>query len=93
MDSVREGVGFSRPQYWSELPFPPPEDLPDPGIEPQSPALSGEFFTTEPPAKHYSRKGLLLALFQQGRLELIGSHPGLSFVTSLNLPRYPRDLL
>ena len=30
-------VGFSRPEYWSELPFPPPEDLPTPGIEPGSP--------------------------------------------------------
>ena len=30
---------FSRQEYWSELPFAPPEDLPDPGIEPKSPAL------------------------------------------------------
>jgi len=39
-----------RQEYWSELPFPPPGDLPDPGIEPMCPALSGRFFTTEPPA-------------------------------------------
>ena len=32
-------------------PFPPPENLPDPGIEPMSPALAGGFFTTEPPGK------------------------------------------
>ena len=32
-------VGFSRQEYWSELPFPPPEDLPNPGIKPVSPAL------------------------------------------------------
>ena len=32
-------MGFSRPEYWSGVPFPSPEDLPDPGIEPQSPAL------------------------------------------------------
>ena len=31
--------GFSRQEYWSGLPFPPPEDLPDPGIEPESSAL------------------------------------------------------
>ena len=31
--------------------FPPPGDLPGPGIEPQSPVLAGEFFTTEPPGK------------------------------------------
>ena len=42
-------MGFSRQEYWSGLPFPPPRDLPDPGIEPaslRSPALSGRFFTT-----------------------------------------------
>jgi len=32
-------VGLSRQEYWSGLPFPSPEDLPDPGIEPGSPAL------------------------------------------------------
>ena len=32
-------MGFSRQEYWSELPCPPPEDLPDPGIKPASPAL------------------------------------------------------
>ena len=31
-------TGFSRQEYWSALPFPSPEDLPDPGIEPRSPA-------------------------------------------------------
>jgi len=33
------------------LPFPAPEDLPDPEIEPASPALAGVFFTVEPPGK------------------------------------------
>ena len=32
-------MGFSGQEYWSVLPFPSPEDLPDPGIEPRSPAL------------------------------------------------------
>ena len=32
-------MGFSRQEYWSELPFPSSGDLPDPGIEPASPAL------------------------------------------------------
>ena len=41
-------IGFSRQEYWSGLPFPSP-DLPNPGIEPRSPALAGGFFTTEPP--------------------------------------------
>jgi len=47
-------MGFSRKEYWSELPCPPPTDLPDPGIEPRSlmsPALAGGFFTTSPPGK------------------------------------------
>jgi len=34
-------MGFSRQEYWSGLPYPPPGDLPDPGIEPRSPALQG----------------------------------------------------
>ena len=46
-------MGFLRQEYQSGLPFPSPGDLPDPGIEPESP---GEFFTTEPPGK------LILAL-------------------------------
>ena len=41
-------MGFSRQEYWSGLPFPSPGDLPDPGIKPESAALAGGFFTTEP---------------------------------------------
>ena len=44
-------MGFLRQEYWSGLPFPSPGYLPDPGMEPESPALAGEFFTTEPPGK------------------------------------------
>ena len=40
-------MGLSRQEYWSELPFPSPGNLPYPGIEPASPALAGGFFTTE----------------------------------------------
>ena len=43
-------MGCPRQEYWSGLPFPPPGDLPDPGIEPvspASPALTGGFFTTD----------------------------------------------
>ena len=43
---------FSRQEYWCGLPFPPPGDLPIPGIKPASPAfpaLAGGLFTTEPP--------------------------------------------
>ena len=44
-------VGFPRQEYWTGLPFSPPGDLLDPGIESESPALAGECFTTEPPEK------------------------------------------
>ena len=40
-------VGFSRQEYWSELPFPSPEDLPDPGIELGSPALQADSLPVE----------------------------------------------
>ena len=45
-------MGFSRQDYWSGLPFPSPGDLPDPGIEPSSPALQADALTSEPPGKH-----------------------------------------
>ena len=38
---------FSRQEYWSGLPFPSPGDLPDPGIEPGSPALQADSLPTE----------------------------------------------
>ena len=44
-------MGFSRQKYWSGLPFPSPGDLPDPGIEPGSPALEADALTSEPPGK------------------------------------------
>ena len=47
-------TGFLQQESWSGLPFPPPGDLPDPGIKPSSPvspALPGRFFTPEPPGK------------------------------------------
>ena len=40
---------FFQQEYWNGLPFPPPGDLPDPGIKLESSALAGRFFTTEPP--------------------------------------------
>ena len=40
---------FPRKEYWSGLPFPSPEDLPNPEMEPMSHALAGGFFTTEQP--------------------------------------------
>ena len=44
-------IVFPSQEYWSGLPFPSPEDLPDPGMNPTLSALPGRFFTTEPPEK------------------------------------------
>ena len=44
--TLRDPVCCGPPGYWSRLPFPPPGDFPDPGIEPASPALAGGLFTT-----------------------------------------------
>ena len=44
-------MGFSRQEYWSGLPFHSPGDLPDPGIQPGSPALQADALTSEPPGK------------------------------------------
>ena len=42
-------MGFSRQEYWSGVPFPSPGYLPDPGIEPRSPAFQADALTSEPP--------------------------------------------
>ena len=44
-------MGFSRQESWSGLPFPSPGDLPNPGIEPGSPALQADALSSEPPGK------------------------------------------
>ena len=50
-------TGFPRQEYWSGLSFPPPPGhLPEPRIEPASPALAGGFFATEPPGKQWCGK-------------------------------------
>ena len=41
-------MGFSRQEYWGGLPFPSPGGLPDPGIEPRSPALQADSLSSEP---------------------------------------------
>ena len=49
-------MGFPQQEYWSELPWPSLGDLPDPRIEPGSPALEDRSFTTEPPVKHQNQR-------------------------------------
>ena len=50
-------MGFSRPEYWSGLPFPSPEDLPNPGIKPGSPTLQADALPSEPPGKLFPASG------------------------------------
>ena len=55
-------IEFPRQDYWSGLLFPPPKDLPNPGIKPTSLPLAGGFFTTAPVGKpiQVTRSTLLL---------------------------------
>ena len=46
---------FSRQEYWTGQPFPPPGDLPDPGIKPGSPVLHTDYLPSEPPGKPYGK--------------------------------------
>ena len=55
-------MGFSRQEYWSGLPFPSPGNLPNPGIEPGSPALQTEALPCEPPGKPGVLKTCVLSL-------------------------------
>ena len=48
-----QSMGFSRQEYWDELPCPPPGDVPNSGIEPASPALQADPLAIEPPGKRY----------------------------------------
>ena len=91
-------MGFSRQEYWSGLPCPPPGDLPDPGIEltsPVSPALAGQFFTTVPPGKlvvMYNCDVIVStgAVYTVGQLDTTQSSPlwraGLRVKALLSLP-------
>ena len=64
-------MGFSRQEYWSGLPFPSPGDLPNPGIEPGSPALRADALPSEPPGKTLRSKNnnqILKDFKRKGRL-------------------------
>ena len=50
---------FSREEYWSGLSFPSPGDLPNPGIEPRSPALQADALSSELSRKHFFSGSLL----------------------------------
>ena len=50
-------MGFSRREYSSGLPFPSPGDLPNPGVEPGSPALQADALPSEPPGQSHWNEG------------------------------------
>ena len=56
---------FSWPEYWSGYPFPSPEDLSNPGIEPRSPTLQVESLPAEPPGKPKNTRLGSLSLLQR----------------------------
>jgi len=66
---------FSRQEYWSGQPFPPPGNLSNPGIEPRSPALQPDSLPSEPPGKP-SPKEKGEGIFQRGHLsvDMSGCH-------------------
>ena len=53
-------MGFSGQEYWSGLPFPSPGDLPNPGIEPGSPALQADSLPSESQGSHHGSNFPLL---------------------------------
>ena len=55
-------MGFTRQESWSELPFPSPKDLPDPGIEPASPTLQADPLLSESPGRFTALKVTLKSL-------------------------------
>ena len=54
---------FPKLEYWNGLPFPSPEDLPDPGIKPRSPALQADSLPTEPPGKPPMKRYIRFILY------------------------------
>ena len=70
-------VGFSRQEYWSGLPCPPPGDLPNPGIEPtslMSPSLAGGFFTASTTWEALIAIPKLLLVVGRGETNFIGEN-------------------
>ena len=76
---------LSRQEYWSGLPFPPPGDLPNPGIKPMSPALQVRSLLSEPPVRPSSRqlhlptsgeKNLCASAGDTGSMPGLGRSPG-----------------
>ena len=80
-----QSMKFSRPEYWSGKPFPSPGDLPNPGIEPRSPALQVDSLPAEPQGKPKNTRVGCHALLQR-IFPTQGSNPGLPHCKKTPLP-------
>ena len=70
--TCQDHLEFSRQEYWSELPFPSPGDLPNTGIEPRSPTLQADALPSEPSGKPYTVTRL------RNKEEQVGNEGGVS---------------
>ena len=61
--------GKNTGEYWSGVPFPSPEDLPNPGSKPGSPPLQADSLLSEPPGKSYDPAILLLGIYPESKSE------------------------
>ena len=86
-------TGLPRQEHWSGLPFPPPGDLPDLGIEPASPALAGGFFITEPPGNPYVTLGLMKAsLFPPKKYPLLSIQREIGPLVQIKLELWEQEI-
>ena len=81
-------MGFPKQEYWSGFPFPPPGDLPNPGIKPRSHALQVDSLLSEPPGKPKNAGVGSLSLLQ-GIFPNPGIKPG---STALQVDSLPAEL-
>ena len=75
-DQTLLSMEFSRQEYWSGLPFPSPEDLLYPGIEPGSPTSQADALPSEPPGKPY-------CLFKEDNIKLWGIYVCIHLIRKL----------
>ena len=68
-------MGSPRQEYWSGLPFPPQGVLPDPEVEPASPALTGGFFTTDAPGNFLLQVSKMIPIKNTYKIKFKKRHP------------------
>ena len=72
--------GFSRPEYWSVLPCPPPGDLPNPGIEPRCSTLQVDSLPSEPSGKHMVSRWITTQVRKKNHSEKGTGSPGVTLL-------------